>query len=523
MRNLQKTLALFGMMVTGSIAQLAGCANDAQDCTLNYEACSTSGSSSSSSGVIPPPPECAALPSEKPEVILDTCAYFVGGPKASDDGDGNELTPLKSLQKAVELAAADKTGRSRVYVCGSVSERIEMTAGVSVFGGFDCTGNEWQYDPNQRATIAPAAPLADAEFQASVRIRGNGATNIEDVNIEAAAAVIDGGSSIAVIVDQATVHFARANLTAGDGKDGAKGATPVEDVGPNDPSDITIRGNAGGMACMGGPSGNPGGVAVSNALCPESAGGKGGNGQEASGDPGDDGLPTDATFGQGGDGEGAVQCLPGGNGKNGTEGQPGAGAADPGSVDATGYLGKAGGDGGKGTAGQGGGGGGGAKGKTNFYGASGGSGGAGGCAGHGGVGGNPGGASIGIVNLAGTLSFSAVKITTGAGGRGGDGGDGQFGGVGGDGGARGAGSNCGSGMKTPDACQGGSGGSGGQGGQGGGGFGGHSIGIAFKKGTAAPNIMEVDIQTGTAGNGGAGADAAGNGGNGVKDNTHELN
>ncbi|MBK9261799.1 MAG: hypothetical protein IPM54_18605 [Polyangiaceae bacterium] len=519
MRNLQKTLALFGMMVTGSIAQLAGCANDAQDCTLNYEACSTSGSSSSS-GVIPPPPECAALPSEKPEVIRDTCAYFVGGAKASDDGDGNELTPLKSLQKAVELAAADKTGRSRVYVCGSVSERIEMTAGVSVFGGFDCAGDEWQYDPNQRATIAPAAPLADAEFQASVRIRGNGTTNIEDVNIEAAAAVIDGGSSIAVIVDQATVHFARANLTAGDAKGGATGATPSDDIGPDNADDMAIKGNNGATACMGGGSGNPGGAAKSNSSCAETVGGKGGNGQDLiAANAGDPGLPMVIGFGDGGAGEDAMQCKPGDDGAYGENGADATGATGIGEISATGYIGMDGATGTKGTAGQGGGGGGGAKGKTNCNGASGGSGGAGGCGGNGGFGGRFGGSSIAIVLLEGAVpKFDSVTIATGNGGAGGPGGIGQFGAVGGNPGTGGSGN-----MGTKAACNGGRGGQGGNGGQGGGGLGGHSIGIAYKKGATAPDTAGADIQTGTAGNGGAGADAAGNGGNGVKDNTHELN
>jgi hypothetical protein len=67
------------------------------------------------------------------------------------------------------------------------------------------------------------------------------------------------------------------------------------------------------------------------------------------------------------------------------------------------------------------------------------------------------------------------------------------------------------------AYTGGSGGDGGPGGKGGGGRGGHSIGIAYR-GTAPPT-ESITIQTGIFGAGGQGADAAGNGKEGVKANT----
>ena len=416
--------------------------------------------------------------------------------------------------------------KARVYLCGNVAERVEIPAGVSVFGGFDCSGAEWKYDATKHGTITPDAPDANAAFQASVRIAGNGTTNIEDVDITAANATLDGGSSIAVIVDKATVNFVRAILTAGNGKAGTVGDTPTDDVGPSDPDDMAVRGKDGAVACLGGPGGNPGGDAVTNALCSESVGGKGGNGQAMLGDMGEDGLPTDATFGQGGDGEANMtpQCLPGGTGLNGMSGNSGPGAADIGTIDASGYVGSTGGSGTKGTTGQGGGGGGGAAGKTNYFGASGGSGGAGGCGGNGGLGGKPGGASIGIVQVSGTIKYSGTTIRTGLGGAGGVGGDGQLGGAGGNGGARGNGAKCGgTGTNTTNACAGGTGGNGGQGGQGGGGYGGHSIGIAYKNGVATPDSAGATIQLGDAGMGGAGADAAGNGGNGIKANTNQLN
>lgn len=142
MRNLQKTLALFGILVMAGIAQLAGCANDAENCELNYEVCT-----GSSSGVIGPPPECADSPSKNADVIRSECAYFVGGAKSNDSNAGGEADPFATLRMALTAA---KGNRYRVYVCGSLSERVEIPAGVSIFGGFDCAGEEWIYDANQR-------------------------------------------------------------------------------------------------------------------------------------------------------------------------------------------------------------------------------------------------------------------------------------------------------------------------------------------------------------------------------------
>lgn len=516
MRNLQKTLAFFGILITASIGQLVGCSNDAGNCELNYETCANA---SGSSGGIGPLPGCTDSPSQNAEVIRTDCAYFVGGTKANDSNAGGESDPFSTLGAAINAA---KTKKARVYLCGSVAERVDIPAGVSVFGGFDCTADEWKYDATLRAIISPAAPAADAAFQSTLRISGSGKTSIEDVNIEAGAATIAGGSSIAVIVGEGTVDFVRANLKAGDGKNGAAGITPADDIGIDDPNHSTIVGNIGIAACMGGSTGNPGGDAKPNPLCSEAVGGKGGTGKDVmAAEAGDPGLPTMSASGIGGAGEDSSDCVPGSPGANGKAGNSGIGASDIGTIGDIGYSGATGAAGAKGTVGQGGGGGGGAKGKSNCNGASGGSGGSGGCAGNGGAGGNAGGASIGIVSLGGTITFSSVTITTGAGGNGGDGGGGQTGVTGGTGGIGGAGAkNPGS---TAYACDGGKGGRGGNGGDGGGGLGGHSVGIAYKKGTTAPGVMGVDIQTGAAGSGGIGANAAGTGGDGVKDNIHELN
>ncbi len=514
MRHFHRTLAFFGILATGAIGQLTGCSDDANNCAENFEVC-TSGGSGSSSGVIPPAPGCEKFPSESNEVIRDDCAYFVGGDKANDANTGGEATPLATLKAALDLA---KVSKGRVYLCGSVAERVEIPAGVSVFGGFDCAGvdGEWVYDAAKPGKIAPDAPASDAEFQSSVRISGTGTTRIEDIDIEAKAAVIDGGSSLAVIVDNATVDFVRANLTAGNGKDGVAGESPTDDQTLAD-----ISGKPGIDICMAGAT-NPGG-AEAQKMCLDgstSIGGKGGDGglidavnmKELPGANGANGMPNGA-FGAGGIGEpetGTWSCAGGGEGKSGDAGLPGMfgpGGQGSGEITSSGFSGANGMPGASGNPGQGGGGGGGARGKLNICGggaragASGGSGGSGACGGKGGGGGQSGGASIALVSINATVKFIDCKLTAGAGGNGNSGGTGQAGGAGGAGEAGGAKSG-----SSNSGCRGGAGGEGGAGGPGGGGAGGPSFGVAHV-GKAPETSGTTSIKEGTAGTGGDGGDS----------------
>ncbi|MDC3957289.1 hypothetical protein [Polyangium jinanense] len=506
MRTRHAALASLGILIAASFWQMAGCSLAADDCSRN-NTCAEDGKPYQGGAEVPE--ECRALPSAEPSVIKDECGVFVSA-LAADGGDGTKAKPFKSLQAAVDKA---RTVTARIYACadGDYAERVDVPAGVSIFGGFDCQGAEWNYDTTKKARINPPEPASPDEVQASLRVVGAQTTRLEDLRIEAANATLKGGSAIALIVDGATVNFVRTELIAGNGNDGAQGVTPTDDIGPSDPDDLNIRGNSGQNACMGGAGGNPGGAAKANPICNESSGGKGGNGQETSGDVGGDGIPAPNpnpnNRGVGGLGDtGAGDCETGQPGANGTIGSDGAGGMNDGALDASkGHIGVSGQPGGKGTIGQGGGGGGGSKGKSGCFGASGGGGGAGGCGGNGGFGGMAGGSSIGIVSIGATLSFQMVGITTGAGGYGGDGGFGQAGGNGGNGGNGGSGATMGG--ATPYGCNGGPGGNGGDGGTGGGGRGGHSLGIAYRGG----NVSEAGatITTGTAGPGGMGGGAMG--------------
>ena len=474
----------------------------------NFSLTSEAGGSTTSSGEESPPPGC--IPSMNQHAVGNACGVFVSA-AATAGGDGTKEKPFQSFAEAIDALgmAEDK----RIYACAEVfTEEVDMPGGIDIYGGIDCTDG-WRYVGDGKQTELTAEP----DKIPLTMFGGIGTSRIEDLHVRAAAAVLDGGSSIAVVADGVEVEFARSTLEAQDAMASAAGAN----YGMSAKAGTT--GSPGSNACS--ASSVQGGGETANDCGGDvlSVGGGGGTGNVASGGPGSPGLPGPAN---GGAGEGAATCVSGGDGAAGTAGSTGTGATGLGTLARSGYAGATGGNGMPGTPGQGGGGGGGSKGgtgatrcpmSTSAGGASGGSGGSGGCGGAGGHGGNPGGSSIALISLNATLTFDTVTLKAGRAGAGGAGGQGQDGGSSGSGGP--GGNNAAQGGLN-GGCAGGDGGKGGKGGQGGGGSGGHSLGIAYKG--AAPSTDGATIQTGEAGLGGAGANAGGKGADGVKENTHQF-
>lgn len=499
-------------VLTISGAYGTGCFfGSADDCALGLQCGSPTGSgtsatSSSGGGGSVVSDEC--VPSINTGVVPNDCGVFVAL-NGDDANPGTKEKPKKTMGAAITAA---KSSGGKLYACGQTfQETVELPAGVALFGALDCMGG-WSYKATQRTVIQGSADTVPLTM-----VKGAGEIRMEDVDVRAADATKAGGSSIALIVDGATVTLSRCELVAGNGMAGEKGATPMDSVGPTDLNDPSIRGKNGVNACTNGLSGNPGGETTANPLCAASIGGKGGTGSVEAGnaEAGAQGEPVgDLNEGLGGAGSAVTGCKIGGNGQDGATGGAGLGATGVGVVSIAGFAGAVGEPGLDGAPAQGGGGGGGAKGKVTCGGPGGGGGGAGGCGGKGGLGGTAGGSSIAIVGLNATLSFSDINLKVAAGGKGGDGGDGQVGGIGGIGGVGGTG------IMIPPGCPGGYGGFGGTGGQGGGGRGGHSLGIAFM-GKAAPT-SGVSITLGMAGAGGLGADMSGDGAAGEAKNTLEF-
>jgi hypothetical protein len=460
-------------------------------------------------------PDCSGDPSDKN--TIDECGVFAQA-DAAPGGNGSKAAPFSTLTDAI--TAAESTGR-RVYACASkpFSEAVTISAGIEVFGGFDCAKG-WAWSQDARTALngpADTIALVVQKSAAGAKVEGFAITAASPSDMKG------GGSSIAVAVDDVTATLKRCDVVAGDAADGVIGMTPSGFAMKGTDAATVGASGAPSDACvvqagvMGGSSGST--------TCDDgvTAGGNGGTGgitgtNSGDGADGGAGSPADPANGLGGAGESAAKCVNGTPGKDGDPGAAGPGGSPMGDHLALGGITNADmTDAQPGTKAQGGGGGGGAKSgvfckvganTVDGPGASGGGGGAGGCGGRGGGGGKAGGSSIAIVSLGTKLVLSEVTLTAGKAGKGGDGALGQGGGDPGLGAVGGAKS--GLAGSTP-GCKGGDGGLGGDGGPGGGGRGGHAIGLAYAKAPATTPVLKT-FTPGTPGNGGAPGAAGGNSG-----------
>lgn len=436
-------------------------------------------------------------PSEDACVLRDDLGVFVSSTRGVDGAAGTRTAPVKTIANAIALAA---TRSVRVYACDDVfPESVTLVNGVNIFGGIDCV--TWKVSTKKTVISPPeGVPIVANNLTTTVRIEG--------VQAVAKDAPLPGGSSIAMIANNASVVLTNVDLLAGAAAAGAAGAPGTTgtsgDVGVNgsDPVSTGVCGGYYEKRAVGGA----GGVNARN-------GGKGGNGQGCVIGTlgGTDGAGATTTCGRGAPTL-TASCRDGQAGCVGTPGIAGAKGTGIGTLSLGGYTTPVragrGTDGGAG-GGGGGGGGGGTRidgGGTSQTGGAGGGGGGGGYGGGGGEGGAAGGASIALVSIYSNVVLNKSRLVAKNGGNGGAGGASGAPGSGGVGGGGGASGSC---VTTPTGytcnsmpgCDGGVGGSGGAGGHGGGGVGGPSLGVAYK-GTAPVVDPVTTIAVGAAGAGG---------------------
>lgn len=456
------------------------------------------------------PTDCDPLALAAGTVVPATCGVFVDAGSTAASEAGTQAAPYKSLATALAAASPNQP----IYVCTSqLDEAALLEADTRLYGGLDCT--TWATGDAAARTpwTAPAneVPLAVRGAGVSATVVGFAITARDAVGFDATTR--QGRSSVAAWVEEASLRLERADLVAGRGANGGAGESQ-SGAAPGRQSDAAaFDGNAGRACGETMPAGGPAKIFA----CPDgnTVGGKGGDGDLATGSSGVAGLPN-LGGGQLGTGQpdplNGWTCASAGNGSGGLEGTPGTqglGGSSLGTLafSLTGllHLNAPGTDGTPGGRGQGGGGGGGRRGDgqngcpANVTGPSGGSGGAGGCGGLAGQGGGAGGSSIALVSVAAELSSSGVTLTASSGGTGGAGGNGQFGGSGGLGGI--------SNGSPVAACSGGAGGSGGLGGSGGGGRGGASLGLAYVGTAPAVSPDDVTVAAAPAAGGTAGTGA----------------
>jgi hypothetical protein len=277
--------------------------------------------------------------------IATSCSGVFVSSSGGDDGNaGTQAAPLKSL-----AAAVMKAGAGRVYACGEVfTEAVQVTAATTLYGALDCAKG-WAYDATKQTVLTAAAGAIPLTLTSTVV----GAEVLDFKIVAADNTKTPGGSSIAVVVDQASATLTRCDLVAGAASDGSAGMSGgAQAMAAN-------GGMMGGNAGPNGMGGTAGGDGGSNTVC-GLQGGNGGGGGTAPNGNGGDGVPGDTTTGgMKGSGDTGSGCTPGGQGSNGMPGVAGPVTPGVGALDTSGYHGVDGQPGMDGTNGASGGGGGG--------------------------------------------------------------------------------------------------------------------------------------------------------------------
>ena len=228
----------------------------------------------------------ACLPSENKNSVDERCGVFVSNSLGDDANPGGRDKPLKTIGAAIRTA-----GVTRIYACAEVfHEAITVPAGITLYGGLDCR-NGWTYVGKMKKSTLAAAPEAIALTVASTA----SGTEVVDFGLQAADAVQNSGSSVAVTVNHAAIRFTRTDIVAGAGRDGMPGLTPTGFIGPLDQNDSIIRGNHGLKACSD-PVQQFGADPKENPYCPTASGGPlGGRGGQSGVFSGGSGSSTPAT------------------------------------------------------------------------------------------------------------------------------------------------------------------------------------------------------------------------------------
>lgn len=426
----------------------------------------------------------ACVPSDMP--LDPTCDGIFVDTSLLNGGDGSRGSPYNNWQAAFDDPNA---GNKTIYMCIGqqyTNASVRIGVGVSVWGGLDCAQDAWTLSGAGRTTsFGPADAIA-------LVVEADPGTVLRRLSVAAEDATVDGGSSIAVLVNGGSLVADSCAFTAGtarDGKPGATGANGSKGADGDPGGDVSACNLASKNGTMFGPPGSPppcGGVGASGGGTGASSVMTNGVASFINATAGGSAAGTLGAAGASGS-----ACSFGGNGVPGQSGQTGLGGTADGTLTPDGYVGDDGKPGADGAVAGGGGGGGaslgGACGGSNYQiGAAGGAGGTGGCGGLAGMGGQAGGSSISVVALNAAITLSNTSLITMSAG---DGGDGRSGGIGGAGGLGGAGGK--SAGSYFGGCAGGSGGAGGPGGQGGGGHGGHSIGVAYT--LQAPILTNVVV------------------------------
>jgi hypothetical protein len=299
-------------------------------------------------------------PSTDPCVVANAYGTFVSPSGADTTGCGTMASPCLTIANAMSVSIT--AGTKRVYACGTFITPQAVTSaddGVTVYGGFDCTG--WAYSASTPTTVAPGA----AGYALTVTGTTTGVTFEHFVFTSLSAPQVVASntaaqSSVAIFANGAVLTLTDVAVNAGSGQPGAGAAGAYanysgtnSDVGgpgtitsaggsaggPNDCNDGTL--STGGVGSGLSPFTLAGNGTATPPVGSANGGGTAGGGTSCTGGASSDGAnglaPTTAAAGSQSFGSlGSTGWTPGASGANGADGNPGQGGGGGGSSSAGG-------------------------------------------------------------------------------------------------------------------------------------------------------------------------------------------
>ena len=432
-------------------------------------------------------------------------AIFVSISDGNDMSPGTIEQPVQSIERGIELAAAESKD---VYVAQGIysfTEPLILVGGVSLYGQYSGLPDWERSEANTTVINGWRTAIAAHGINIETKIEGFEIHSENGFGEQSSVAISVLNCSENVIIRYNTISSGL-GTSGSSGMPGSSGGIGfnggVGGEGDANGPLFGVGGEGGASSCdnSGGLGGNGGAQGSHNGLMGESSSGSvwGGFGG-AYGDPGEDGDDGD-------------------NGSDGSNGTDGSASSPEIFINALGeYVTSNGSSGFPGENGIGGGGGGGGGGQDTLFGTDGsgcggGGGGGGGCGATPGTGGDGGSGSFAFIIIDSKAIIDENSLVTSNGGNGGNGGSGELGGSGGMGrqggidysGQVGSGGN------------GGNGGVGGNGGSGAGGNGGPSIAIYINE-TSEVQIGDNQFDIANGGVGGAGGSMSNSGLDGLTD------
>nr|MBK7065608.1 hypothetical protein [Deltaproteobacteria bacterium] len=211
--------------------------------------------------------ECNAMEADAPDLMFrDTNCDGIDGdagravfvsPRGDDANPGTMAMPKRTLPAAITAASAGAPARPVYAAAGLYLGSVQLSSGVSVYGGYDDTMGWARARSNATVIQGDATAVLAQNLTVS--------TELQLVTVQSAAATAPGESSYGVRALNSLLTLRGCTIVSGSGANGALGADGADGaIGRNGTSGGTPGGGASGSSSCG-ANGGQGGASASGA------------------------------------------------------------------------------------------------------------------------------------------------------------------------------------------------------------------------------------------------------------------